>query len=131
MSGAVRRVMTRRLAALGVLAGVLAAVPPAMAGGGGNVLPATARQRGYSLADLARATAAFNVGSRDPATLPPIPFQVLFTPLGGNSNKFAVSPGTMFYVPLLSIDDSPGCDRGMMLVFPAQLPAHRTEAVME
>src|SRR4051794_4676942 len=82
MHGSSRKVMTRRLATLGVLAGALAAVPPAMAGGG-NVLPATARQRGYSLADLARATAAFNLSDRDPADLPPLPFQVLYTPPDG------------------------------------------------
>jgi hypothetical protein len=97
----------RRLVALVILAAASAVARPAVAGGGGNVMPAQAHQRGYSLADLAEATAAFNVGSRDPADLPPIPFQVLFTPPNGNSNTFTVAPGTMFYVPLLSIDDSP------------------------
>jgi hypothetical protein len=99
--------MKQWLVALVILAAASAAVRPAIAGGGGNVMPAQAHQRGYSLADLAEATAAFNVGSRNPADLPPIPFQVLFTPQGGDSNTFTVRPGTMFYVPLLSIDDSP------------------------
>jgi hypothetical protein len=107
MSTSVFRISTRRLVSLAILAAVTAAVRPAIAGGGGNVMPAQARQRGYSLADLARATAAFNVGDRNPADLPPIPFQVLFTPVNGNSNMFTVRTGTMFYVPLLSIDDSP------------------------
>jgi hypothetical protein len=91
----------------GVAFVALAVVRPTMADDGGQVLPADARPRGFSLADLARATAAFNVGDRDPATLPNIPFQVLFTPPNGNANMFTVRPGTMFYVPLLSIDDSP------------------------
>jgi hypothetical protein len=99
--------MTERLVALVILAAASAALRPAIAGGGGNVMPAQAHQRGFSLADLAEATAAFNVGSRDPADLPPIPFQVLFTPQGGDHNAFTVRPGTMFYVPLLAIDDSP------------------------
>jgi hypothetical protein len=99
--------MTRRLVALVMLAAASAAVRPAIAGDGGNVMPAQAKQRGYSLAALAQATAAFNVGSRNPDDLPPIPFQVLFTPQGGSANAFTVRPGTMFYVPLLSIDDSP------------------------
>jgi hypothetical protein len=70
-------------------------------------MPAQAQPRGYSLADLAQATAAFEVDSRDPLDLPPLPFQLLFTPGGGDSNMFTVRPGTMFYVPLLTIDDSP------------------------
>ena len=107
MSTSTRCILTRRLVALVILAAAWAAVRPAIAGGGGNVMPAQSHQRGYFLADLAEATAAFNVGSRNPADLPPIPFQVLFTPQGGNSNTFLVRPGTMFYVPLLSIDDSP------------------------
>jgi hypothetical protein len=99
--------LSRRLVALVILAAALAAARLAIAGGGGNVMPAQAHQRGYSLADLAEATAAFNVGSRDPAGLPRIPFQVLFTPTNGDSNMFVVAPGTMFYAPLLYIDDSP------------------------
>jgi hypothetical protein len=106
MSTAGNLLLTRRLVALVILAAASAAAQPALAGGG-NVMPAQAQQRGYSLADLAEATAAFNVGSRDPADLPAIPFQVLFTPTNGNSNTFVVAPGTMFYVPLLYIDDSP------------------------
>jgi hypothetical protein len=31
----------------------------------------------------------------------------------------------------LAIGSRGGCNRGMMSVFPAQLPAHGTEAVME
>jgi hypothetical protein len=86
---------------------VSVAAPPAMAEDG-KVMPATAKPHGYSLSDLAGATAAFNVSSRDPANSPPdIPFQVLFTSADGNSNEFTVGHGTMFYVPLIYIDDSP------------------------
>ena len=106
MFASVRQATIRWFAAVVFLSAVSVAAPPAMAEGG-KVLPATAKPRGYSLADLARATAAFNVSNRDPANLPDIPFQVLFTLTDGNSNEFTVDQGTMFYVPLLYIDDSP------------------------
>jgi hypothetical protein len=80
---------------------------PALAGGG-NVLPATARPKGYSLAAMAAATAAFNTGPRTPDTLPDTPFQILYGPPSAQStNTFDVKTGTMFYVPLTTWDDSP------------------------
>ena len=106
MFASVRQATIRWFAAVVFLSAVSVAAPPAMAGGG-KVLPATAKPRGYSLADLARDTAAFNVSNRDPANLPDIPFQYLFTPVGSTSNEFTVGQGTMFYVPLFDITDSP------------------------
>jgi hypothetical protein len=91
---------------LGVILGVVAMASPAFAGGG-NVLPPTARPKGNSLADMAVATAAFNVGTRAPDTLPDTAFQVLYILPGQTSNTFDVKTGTMFYVPLTSWDDSP------------------------
>ncbi len=102
MCGSDRRVGVRWFASLRFLFvfAVNAADRPSMARGG-NVLSASARPRGSSLSDLALGTSAFNVGDRNPADLPPIRFQVLWTPPGGDSNTFAVAPGTRFYDPLL------------------------------
>ena len=88
-------------------------------GGGGAVLPPTATPHGFSLTDMSRETALFNTSNNDKAKLPNTPFQVLYfdpttvraTPppdvVETGSNKFPVSPGTLFYVPLLTVDDSP------------------------
>lgn len=75
--------------------------------GGGEVQPPQAKPRGYSLAQAAEASAAFNAGTRNPNTLPDLPFQVLYLPPGQTENTFVVKPGTSFYVPLEGIDDSP------------------------
>jgi probable HAF family extracellular repeat protein len=96
------------------------ATPVPAAQGGGHVLPATASPHGYSLADMARATALFNTSGNNPADYPHTPFQILYvdpateslTPSGGGAletgtNSFVVAPGTPFYVPLAFVDDSP------------------------
>jgi hypothetical protein len=44
---------------------------------GGEVLPPTAKSKGYSLSDMARATAFFNTGPRTLDTYPKTPFQIL------------------------------------------------------
>lgn len=94
-------------AALFALACFLASAGPAIAGGG-NVLPPTAKAKGYSLAEAAGDTAHFNVGPRTPETLPTdFPFQILY--VDGNGNlTFNVRPGTMFYVPLVYSDSTDG-----------------------
>jgi hypothetical protein len=71
------------------------------------VLPPDAEPYGYSLTDMAAATAVFNAGVRSPQTLPPTPFQILYTPTNGPQLSFQVSQGTTSYLPLLFIDDSP------------------------
>ena len=64
---------------------------------GGNVLPASAHPKGYSLSDIAAATAAYNVG---PSTAPPnVPFEILV-------GDTTVKPGTMIYLPIFFADDS-------------------------
>ncbi len=79
--------------------------------GGGNVLPPTAKPKGYSLSDIAEATAVFNtLGSngRSTATEPSVPFQILYNSnINQPHNTFFVRPGTMFYVPIFLSDDSP------------------------
>jgi hypothetical protein len=90
------------------------------AGGGGNVLPATAKPHGYSLPDMAEASALFATSGANPADYPDTPFQILFgepatiqfSVVGGvltetASNTFTVRPGTMFFMPLLDVDDAP------------------------
>ena len=74
-----------------------------MLAGGGNVLPGPAKPRGYSLSDMARATAFFNTGPHTPDNYPKTPFQILFS---RDNLTFVVSPGTMFYVPVLFSDDT-------------------------
>jgi hypothetical protein len=91
-----------------ILALVLAVFTSSARAGGGNVLPATAKPRGYSLSDMAKATAFFNTTmfTRTPATAPDTPFQILYVPQDNNLT-FEVRPGTMFYVPILTLDDTP------------------------
>jgi hypothetical protein len=84
---------------LALVFGSLAA--PARAGGG-NVLPATATPHGYSLSDMA-AVAHFNASDHTGAE-PDVPFQILYT---NGGNAFTVRTGTMFYVPIIYVDDSP------------------------
>jgi hypothetical protein len=88
---------------------------------GGKVLPPTASPHGYSLTDMARATALFTNSGNDLAQYPQTPFQVLFVDwstlgledLGDGGllftagNSFTVASGTPLYVPLLSMNDSP------------------------
>ena len=71
---------------------------PAAAGSGGNVLPSSAKSKGYSLIDAARATAVFNTGDHS-ATPPALPFYTL-------TNDATVKPGTTLYVPVFYADDS-------------------------
>jgi hypothetical protein len=106
------------LGAATVAACLVVSVQPARANGGG-VLPASARPHGYSLADMARATALFTTSGNDPAQEPRTPFQILHLPAmfvptfedGGvvlrGTNTFDVHPGTFLYLPLVSVDDSP------------------------
>jgi len=69
-----------------------------------GVLPATAKPLGYSLEDMARATALYNTGTR---TGPPpnTPFVILVT-TGAPQTTFTVDQGTYLYVPLFYSDNS-------------------------
>ena len=74
--------------------------------GGGNVLPATARPHGFTLAAAAAATAYFNEGPHTPDTVPAgFPLQILYIPPGGtDTGTFHVRAGTMLYMPLVYSD---------------------------
>jgi len=80
--------------------------PTMVLAGGGNVLPPTAKPRGYSFSDMAKATAYFNTGGRASNT-PNTPFQILYVIDSQTSNTFEVSQGSMFYVPMVFTDNSP------------------------
>jgi hypothetical protein len=84
--------------------GVLICAASALAGGG-NVLPASATPKGYSLLDIAAATAVYNTGGETP---PDVPFQILVPDI----SDYTVSPGTMLYLPIFSADDSGGAPDG-------------------
>ena len=68
------------------------------------VVPANQRPLGYSLWDMALTTAHFFTGDR--CTPPETPFKILVF-CGKPPYNFEVKDGTMFYVPVFSLDDSP------------------------
>lgn len=82
---------------------------PAREAGGGHghgavVLPPFVRPLGYSLEDMARITAAFNVSDRS-GPLPNTPFQILYSS-ATSPDPFRVGQGTILYVPVAYNDDS-------------------------
>jgi hypothetical protein len=103
------------MAVLGVLALTAAVLAE------GDVLPASARPGGYSLADIAVATAVYNTGitTGNPLTPPPpdVPFQVLV-------GDATVKPGTMIYLPIFYWDDSGGAPPG----FPTDISDQEEDA---
>jgi|SRR5271166_2737242 len=84
---------------VGVL--ILGVIGTSALAGGGNVLPATANPKGYSLSEMAKATSFFNTGGQ---TYPDTPFQILY--VWKDNLTFTVSPGTMLYVPVLYSDST-------------------------
>jgi hypothetical protein len=62
----------------------LTIAPTAVLAGGGNVLPGPAKPKGFSLSDMARATAFFNTGLHSLDTYPVTPFQILYVPPNNN-----------------------------------------------
>jgi hypothetical protein len=104
------RVLKVFVAVLGVFTGVASALA-----GGGNVLPASAHPKGYSLSDIAAATAHYNT---DQSSTPPnVPFQILV-------GDATVTPGTMFYLPIFFADDSPPVAPG----FPTDISDQEADA---
>jgi hypothetical protein len=81
----------------------LSAIP-----GGGVVLPPGAAPVGYTLTDMALALAYFDTSGNNLANYPSTPFQILYVEDSQTGTGcFKVAPGTMFFVPVASIDDSP------------------------
>ena len=98
--------------------GVLTCTAPALAGGG-NVLPPSATPKGYSLPEIAVATAVYNTANFVGLNLPPpnVPFEVLFA-------DTTVKPGTMLYLPIFFSDDSDTVAPG----FPADIADQQADA---
>jgi hypothetical protein len=109
--------LTTTLTTLALVAGA----PHAMAGASGTygqripvadqnqqmapVLPPVARPFGYSLDDMARLVAVFNMGDRN-GPPPNSPFQMLYQNNVTGAMHFEVAQGKFLYVPLLYNDDS-------------------------
>jgi len=89
--------------------------------GGSEVLPACASPYGYSLAEIARATAVYNTGIQAGSPLTPPPPDVPFQVLVGDAT---VRPDTIFYVPIYVVDDSGGAPAG----FPTDINNQRADA---
>jgi len=102
------RLLTFIGSALALIVALTIAAPAVLAGGG-NVLPGPAKPKGFSLSDMAKATAGFN--TPNPITgmrtfpYPDTPFQILYVQQNNNLT-FEVSPGTMLYVPIFFSDDT-------------------------
>lgn len=108
---ALRRAFVRALILLCATGAALAGVGPQMAEeartpnpGARAVLPPLARPLGYTLHDMARLTAAFNVTDRT-GPLPNTPFQILYSSATA-PDPFRVGQGTLLYVPVAYNDDS-------------------------
>jgi hypothetical protein len=71
----------------------------------GPVLPPQARPFGYSLDDMARLVAPFNLSDRS-GPPPNSPFQILYLNNVTGATRFDVAPGRWLYVPLVVNDDS-------------------------
>jgi hypothetical protein len=72
---------------------------------GGDVLPPVTESQRYSLYDIAKATANFNVSDRS-GNVPNTPFKILYTSTDNPTNTFEVNHHTVLYVPILYNDDS-------------------------
>jgi hypothetical protein len=78
---------------------------------GGQVIPATEKPKGYSLSDMARATAFFNTSwPHQEDACPNTPFQILYyyekEGKKGKQDTFTVGPETVLYVPVFYSDDT-------------------------
>jgi hypothetical protein len=73
-----------------------------------SVLPASARPMGYSLQDMARLTANFNVSARDGSVpLPNTPFRILYASAANPTGSFSAMQGQFLYVPVVYNDNGP------------------------
>ena len=70
------------------------------------VLSASARPFGYSLDDMARLVAPFNISDRS-GPPPNSPFQILYLNNVTQATSFDMAAGKMLYVPMIYNDDGP------------------------
>ena len=74
----------------------------------GGILPGQANPRGTSLDEMTAALGQFQDSGLDPSFLPTTRFQILFpTDLNNGTGTFTVKPGTFFFIPVFSFNDSP------------------------
>ena len=73
-----------------------------------GILPGHANPKGTSIDEMTAALGQFQDSGLDPSFLPSTPFQILFpTDLNNNTGTFTVKPGTFFFIPIFSFNDSP------------------------
>jgi hypothetical protein len=113
---------TNLLAAATVALALAAGASQAFAGAGGPrpdslpqaeqqrrtapVLPPQAEPYGYSLEDMTRLTAAFNISDHS-GPPPNSPFQILYVNWVTGSTDFTVPPGKFLYLPVMYNDNGP------------------------
>ncbi len=75
----------------------------------GNVLPASDHPHGYSLEKMAKLMANFDASQNNKDYYPKTPFQILYADFSkpNGENTFTVRTDTEFFVPVLSVNDSP------------------------
>ena len=118
MNVTISRRRTGVAAALGL--SILLTVGSAAAGWatGGAGLSPSARLHGYSLEDMAEATAPFTRSGNDPARYPDTPFEILHLTemdfalvgdglLATGARAFTVPAGTPLFVPVFNVNDDP------------------------
>jgi hypothetical protein len=87
-----------------VLLAMIALTVPSQAG----ILPAQSRPRGTSIDDMTLAIAKFQDTGNNLSFYPNTPFQILFVQdFNTGTGTFTVRPGTFFFIPLFSFNDSP------------------------
>lgn len=93
----------RSLPVFVVLLVMIALTVPSQAG----ILPGQANPRGTSIDDMTSALAKFQE-TFDPSDIPDTRFQILFVQdFNTGTGTFTVRPGTFFFIPVFSFNDSP------------------------
>lgn len=86
------------------LLAMMALTVPSQAG----ISPAQANPRGTSIDDMTRALAKFQDTGNDLSFYPNTRFQILFVQdFNTGTGTFTVRPGTFFFIPIFSLNDSP------------------------
>ncbi len=97
-------ILHRSLTVVLALLAMIGFIMPSQAG----ILPGTANPKGTSIDEMTAALGQFQDSGLDPSFLPSTRFQILFpTDLNTNTGTFTVKPGTFFFIPIFSFNDSP------------------------
>lgn len=96
--------LRRSLAVFVGLLAMMALTVPCQAG----ISPAQANPRGTSIDDITSALAKFQDTGNNLSFYPNTPFQILFVQdFNTGTGTFTVRPGTFFFIPIFSFNDSP------------------------